>query len=117
MPEWSKNHLAHRTTWSTLLLLDQNTEVFIRSGDIPMNQLAFWNAAASSDMRALQINTLARQIDNVFRLIRGAQYEDAVPPQTAIGALIAVLADPSRTICDLANAADNSYRFFGEPDV
>jgi len=117
MPDWSKNNLAHRATWSTLLLLEQSTDVFSKSGSIPMTQLTFWNAATSPDMRKLQINTLARQIDNVFRLVRGAQHEDGVQPQAAIAALIAVLSDPAKTICDLANAADGSYRFFGEPNA
>jgi hypothetical protein len=116
MSDWSKNHRAHTTTWSTLLLLHQNARVFRESGAVPMSGLTYWNSTGSADIRKLQVATLVQQLDNVFRMIRGAKYEPGLTHETAIEALTAVLQDPAKTICDLANTADTCYRFYAETD-
>lgn len=81
-----------------------------------MKQLTFWNAAASAPVRTLQAKTLSFQMDNVFRLIRGAEYEAGVTRTKATGDMVAVLTDGEKTIADLAEVNDSNYKFWGEDD-
>jgi hypothetical protein len=116
MLEWSKNNRACTTTWTTLRVLDQNGRTFDKSGPVKMEQLTFWNKAASAQMRKLQAQTLSTQIDNVFRLIRGAKYESGVTRAQAIAGMVATMTDAEKTIADLAEVNDASYQFWGEKD-
>jgi hypothetical protein len=114
VPSWSRNNLACATTWTTLLVLDQLSEAFADSGDLRMDQLGFWNAAASSDMRALQARSLATMMDNMFRVIRHATYEEGVTGVEAKRQMVAILTDGTSTVRALAAANDGNYRFLGE---
>lgn len=116
MAEWSKNHRACLTTWSTLLLLHQLREVFRDAGALRMDQLAFWNPLASSELLRLQVTTLAHQIDNVFRQIRGAEFESGITDEIALARITEVLVNPAQTVSDLAAAADDCYKFYQEAD-
>lgn len=113
-PSWSRNNLACATTWTTLLVLDQLSEAFAQAGDLRMDQLGFWNAASSSDMRALQARSLATMIDNIFRVIRHATYEEGLVGDEAKRQMVAILTDGTRTVRALAAANDGNYRFLGE---
>jgi uncharacterized membrane protein len=114
MATWSANNLACTTTWTTLLALDQNTEVFADSGDIPMTGLTFFNNAASDSMRRQNAEALASMIDNIFRVLRGASYEAGKDRNSAVKDMVAILTDAAKTIADLAEANDANYRFRGE---
>jgi hypothetical protein len=116
MADWSRNHRACATTWTTLLILHQNRKTFDKSGDVKMAELTFWNQTASAPMRTLQAKTLAAQIDNMFRLTRGAQYEAGVTRTKATTDISDTLVDSDKTIADLAEVNDANYRFWGEED-
>jgi hypothetical protein len=100
--EWSNNNLSCISTWIGLRILEQNKKVFDRSGTVRMRALAFWNTGATQQMRALQARTLAKQLDNIFRLVDGAEYEPEI------------LADADQTLADLAEVNNRNYRFWGE---
>jgi hypothetical protein len=115
MPEWSPNNRACTSTWMALRLLDQSALVFPRSGSVPMRQLAYWNTVASDQMRQLQARTLAKQIDNIFRIIDGATLEPGGTADAAVEVMTATLVDGDRTMAEFAEINDHLYRFWGEP--
>lgn len=115
MPTWSSNHRACKTTWSTLLALTQLQEAFPLAGVIPMPSLLFW--AGSDDARAQRAQTLAQQMDNIFRLLRNARYEDGVSAEAALAGLEAALLKESNTVADLSDAADTLYLFWQENEA
>ncbi len=112
MATWSRNHRACETTWTTLYALTQLHAAFPDAGTIPMSQLTFW--AQQGDTRDVRARSLATQVDRVFVRLRGAQYEEGVNQTTAISNLVETLSAESKTVADLAEAADAQYRFWGE---
>jgi hypothetical protein len=116
MADWSRNHRACATTWTTLLVLHQSRKTFDKAGIVPMTELTFWNQAASAAMRTLQAKTLAAQMDNVFCMVRGATYEAGVTRAKATADMVEVLTDADKTIADLAEVNDANYKFWGEED-
>jgi hypothetical protein len=116
MAHWSRNNQACRKTWSTLRVLDQNYKVFKESADVKMEELGFWNPLASSEMRKAQARSLAIQMDNIFRLIRKARYEEGVNQEKAVTDMSSVLTTSHKTISELAEIVDRRYLFRGEDD-
>ncbi len=116
MANWNPNNRASTTTWLTLRTLGQipRDEVFKAAGSRKMNQLTYWAQSASGDIRKVQAAALAIQIDNVFRDIRGAQYEQGITNQTAVDNINETLLDKNKTIADLAEINDRNYLFWGE---
>jgi hypothetical protein len=114
MAVWSSNHRACTTTWSTLLVLTQIQEAFPKAGAIPMTDLAFW--AGSDDARRTRAETLAQQVDNIFRQLRGAKYEEGVAGEDAIQKMVAQLLTQGGTVADLAEVSDALYLFWKEAE-
>ena len=114
MGDWSVNNRACTSVWIALRLLEQNKKVFASSGTITMNRLLFWNAAASGELRKLQARTLAKQMDNIFRSIDGAEFEDGITVSAAVQSMVEILIVKEQTIADLATVCDGNYRFWGE---
>lgn len=114
MSTWSVNNRACTSTWMALRVLAQHGKAFPNAGALAMRQLAYWNPAATPEMRALQAKTLAKQLDNVFRLVDGAELESGVKGADAVRAIEEVLVDADRTVAELAEVNDGNYRFWGE---
>ncbi len=114
MAIWNRNHRSCTTTWTTLRILDQNNKVFKDSGAVKMSELTYWNQTASAEMRKLQTATLINQIDNIFRLVFRAQYEQGVTKEKALSDMSDVFTSATKTIADLAEIADTSYLFWRE---
>jgi ubiquinone biosynthesis protein UbiJ len=114
MAEWINNKPACLKTWIHLKALEQHNEVFTAAGLLKMNQLLFWNQSAGSGLRELSAKTICTQLDNMFRLFDKAEYENSSNTLKAIDGLVKVMTDESKTIADLAAAADINYRFRGE---
>ena len=117
MAVWTKNNRACTTTWITLRVLDQNNRVFKDSGQVKMSELTFGNAAASPDLRKLQATTIANQMDNIFRMIRKADFEAGVTKEAAIATIVDTLIVADKTISDLAASIDAKYLFWEEGNV
>ncbi len=111
---WSKKNRACKTTWTTLTVLDQIKEVFNDSGNKRMDDLTFWNHAASSDARKIIASTLSIQIDNIFTLVRGATYKEGITKEMAVADIFAILQKDDKTLTDLAEANDKNYLFWQE---
>ncbi|WP_345972167.1 hypothetical protein [Sulfurimonas diazotrophicus] len=116
MAYWSKNNRACKTTWSTLKLLDQLDTVFLEAGELKIKELTFFNQTSSTDQRKAAARMLAIQLDNVFREVRGATYEEDITGEQAIDSMLKVLTTPEATVSDLAEKCDVSYNFYGEED-
>ena len=114
--KWSNNNRACKTVWSTLIALDQfsETQVFKTAGDKKIKTLTFFPKDAAGDVVNVRAKSLARQLDKVFRLVRGASYEKTITQNKAITAMSEVLKDGDKTVADLADVSDDAYLFFGE---
>ncbi|MBN1931889.1 MAG: hypothetical protein JW786_09815 [Desulfobacterales bacterium] len=116
MAHWSKNNRACKTTWSTLRILDQLNAVFGKAGDLKMKELTYYNQTSSKDQRASMARMLSVQLDNIFRELRGARYEDDITGDKAIGSMVEVLTTPDATVALLAEKCDVNYKFYGEEE-
>ena len=111
---WSSENRAAKTTWTTLMVLDQIAQAFEESGEIKMSRLVFWNAAQSAAARRSQAEALSIQIDRVFREVRGAEFEDGQTRLRTLEAVVGVLTSADLTVADLASLLDEHYRFWRE---
>jgi hypothetical protein len=100
-----------------LRMLDQSVRPFRPSGTVPMRQLTYFNAAVSDELRRFLAGTLAKQLDNFFRQIDGARFENGTDPVTALSDLTAVLLAAERSMADLAAVVDQDYRFWEEGEA
>ena len=114
MADWSANNRACTTLWSTLFYMHQLATNFDESGDLAMSDLTYFNPLSSSELRRQQAIILADQLDNIFRIGRGAQYENNVDRTNAMNSIITILIDGKNMVKDLAKTVDDSYRFWGE---
>jgi len=112
MATWNKNNRACTTTWFTLIILDQISATFADSSSIKIHDFTFWNQTGSADLRKLLASTLATQMDNIFTMVRGAQYEGGVTKEGAIQALVNILTVSDKTISDLAELNNSNYIFW-----
>ena len=114
MADWSANHRACTTLWSTLFYLHQFVTNFDDSGDLIMSDLTYYNPLSSSEQRRLDAMMLADQLDNIFRIARHAQYEKNIDRTQAMSRMLAILLEPKKMVKDLAEVVDVCYRFWGE---
>jgi len=114
MPDWSKNNRACTTLWTTLSSMQQLSTNFRESGELTMSDLTFFNTLGSSELRKQQAKIVADQIDNAFRIGRGAKYEQGVDRTKAMDEMVKILTDETKTVKDLAVNVDESYNFWGE---
>ena len=116
MPNWSTNNRSCTTTWTTLRIMGQISEslLFKDAGTERMNKLTFWSQSASSDIRQTQVRTLAIMMDNIFRMIRGAKYEEGINNQKAVSDIVNILVNADKTIAELAETNDKNYLFWRE---
>ena len=116
MSSWKPNNRAATTTWLTLRTLAQipKDKVFKKTGTIKMNELLFWMQSSSVQMRKVQAGSLAIMIDNIFRDIRGAVYEEGFDNNKAIKKIKETLLDSEKTVSGLAKINDDIYHFWKE---
>ncbi|MDW3196441.1 MAG: hypothetical protein R8G66_28965 [Cytophagales bacterium] len=87
---------------------------FEESGKIKMEDLTFYNVLSSSDLRNQEAKIIADQLDNIFRIGRGAKYESGVTRSDAMTAMVEILTDDSKLVEELAAKVDDQYLFWGE---
>jgi predicted RNase H-related nuclease YkuK (DUF458 family) len=87
---------------------------FDESGDLKMNDLTFFNVLSSSDLRKQESKIIADLLDNVFRIGRGAKYEEGIDRSKAISSMIEILSDEDKQVKELAFTVDEAYLFWGE---
>lgn len=113
---WNQSNRAAKTTWTTLMLLEQFQATFVEAGNLKMNVLLYWKETQSDSARRHDAESLAIQIDKVFREVRGAEFEHGVTRLQAIEQMLNILTREEKTVSELAEVADKSYRFWREKD-
>jgi len=114
MTEWTKNNRACTTLWTALFNMQQLKTNFEESGNLKMSDLTFYNVLSSSDLRNQEAKIIADQLDNVFRIGRGAKFEEGVDRSKAISSMTKILSDEEKLVKDLSSSIDESYLFWGE---
>jgi hypothetical protein len=117
MAEWSKNNRAHALTWFNLRVLDQLATGFQNTASLKVSDLTFWGALSTKELRNVQANTIAINLDNMFRMINNATFEAGADRPTAIQLMHEALSNGETTIPELAAIADANYRFLDELTV
>lgn len=116
MSEWNNNNLACLKTWIHLKVLNQHNKVFKDTGDLKMNQLTFWNQAASPESRSESAKTICIQLDNMFRLHDKTVYESGSNQESAVENMHSIMTIEDKTVELLAFNIDNNYKFRGETE-
>jgi len=111
---WTANNRACTTLWTTLYNMTQLVTNFDDSGELKMKDLTYYNPLASAEMRRQAALMISDQLDNIFRIGRGAKYEKDIDRDDAITGMMEVLEDENKTVKELASVADKLYRFWGE---
>jgi len=114
MFKWSLDNRACKTTWSTLMELEQLKAVFKDAGSMKMSELTYWNNTDSDDMRTTKVNAIAIEMDNIFTEERGAKYEENKSKETAIQDIKNIMVNSDKLVQDLAEVNDNNYLFWNE---
>lgn len=114
MADWTKNNRACTTLCTTLFNMQQLKTSFEESGDLKMSDLTFYNVLSSSNLRSQESRIIADQLDNVFRIGRGAKYEKSVDRSKAISSMTEILSDEDKQVKDLSTNIDESYLFWDE---
>jgi hypothetical protein len=113
MADWNKNNLAHTNTFLALRILAQTARKFASAGAQQMQDLSFWVAGDSADMRGAKAKSLATQLHNMFTLAFDSKLESGATKVGSIKAMADVLADGNKTVNALADVADDNYDFSG----
>ena len=108
---WSPNNLAASATWGCLRSLSQFGESFEDAPNLRMDQLQFWNKTASVAMQRVLAKGMADQLDQMFRFVLGATYDDDITQADAVQALEAAFATADKTLLRLSYVAEDHYTF------
>lgn len=114
MAEWNRNNMACQCVWAELFVLKQSRKAFADSGDIKMKDMLFYNPAAGSATLENEAKMLADELDNIFRKVDGAKFEEGVTRTQAQANMVAVLKQADKTIAELAEIIDADYLFWRE---
>ena len=114
MSNWTMNNRASTTLWTTLSRMNQLDTNFEESGALKISDLTFFNTLSSSAAQAQDAAMIADELDNIFRVGRGAEFEDGVDRLIAMDAMVTVLSDPEKLVMELAQTVDDMYRFWKE---
>ena len=117
MGTWNANNSAHRTTWITLVHLNQLAKSFKDSKDVKMEDLTFWGHADSDSMRKQILEGLSIQLDNYFTRLRRARYEEGSDRAKALAGMQAILKEASKTVENFAQVCDDQYQFWREDEL
>jgi len=111
---WTNNNLSCINTWAFLRALGELKAIFKNAGDLTMDQLAFWNPLDSAEARRTAAMALASQLDRMFIMGLRAEYEPNFNRTKAVTAMTDILVQKPKTVCELAEAVNEAYRFAGE---
>lgn len=111
---WNNNNLAHTDTWGYLFVKEELNESFADARDVRMDELAFYNPAASPQFIAADAKELAASLDRAFRKKSRAVFETDWTVPKAVEAMQSILKDKEKLVCELAIQVDDIYSFTGE---
>lgn len=112
--KWNSNNLACVNTWAFLRVLEQYRNVFKTAGVLKMEQLNYYNAAASASVNELEAKSIATTLDRMFRFGLLAKFEQGATRKKAIEGMTKTISTKNKTVAGLAAVVDGLYRFRGE---
>ena len=110
MAEWSRNNLACVNVWSTLYIMKQHQEVFRNAGNREMQDLLFYNTAASDEELKFEAEGIADFLDQAFIKTADAKYDNC-DRNRALKDMVSILVDKNKTMAELAEQVDIDYEF------
>lgn len=126
MPELKKDNQAHVSAFMFLRINGQSTRPMVSDpGDAALrgmglqafSDLTYFNSAASPEILKTNAALIAHMylvfIDSYYTRQREAAYENLTTPEL-IAELVTLMIKPSRTVHDLAQKADEIFRFKSE---
>lgn len=123
MPELKKDNQAHVSAFMFLRINGQSTRPMVSgSGEAGMglqafSDLIYFNSAASPDILKTNAALIAHMylvfIDSYYTRQREAGYENTTTPEL-IAELVTLMIKPAKTVHDLAQKADQIFRFKSE---
>src|SRR4030095_3067722 len=93
--------------------IDLLTE-FEEAGELLMNNLLFFNAHASEDLRRQEAIILASRYDSQFINAHRATYEKNVSRPGSIASMVEIMMQGKKTVEDLSDIVDACYKFRDE---
>jgi hypothetical protein len=113
---WDPDVPAHNQTWMYLFLRGLVATSFPDSRHVKMSQMAWWNPAASPDVRAIDAQKVSIEMHRFFKdgMHRGYEQAFAAGFPLAIAELSATLAKADNTVPDLAATIDRVFLFENE---
>lgn len=112
---WSSSNIAHAALYSFEKWdHDVSGISFKNAGEWSTDYLIGFAAGGSAEERKNKVEAHARKLDQVFKALFHASYEDDVDRAKAISAMAEVLGEPRKTMADLGEVADSAYKFRGE---
>ena len=117
--KWSSNNKACKTVWSALMALDQIDEdqSFKSTGQMKISELRFFPKDETQDEIDIRAKSLALQMDKIFRMIRGASYQEGVSRVIAVTKITDILKVQEQLVADLADKTDDKYLFVREDEL
>ncbi len=113
---WSNNNAACVDTWFCLSksVLGQIDVSFDEAESTKVGSFAFWNDVAPGDNAEIEARALADILTKLFTNMLGATYEPGHNYASAVEAMTVVLANPAKTVCELAAVVDELHHFTTE---
>jgi|GEM_PF-1156319 len=108
---WERTSVMCVTLGATLIRLDQidAATTFAAIGPMKMQDLQFYNTAASSDINAASALQLATTIDNILTNSYGDTYQAGYDTNKAIAAVTAVMSAADKTVENLSDTIVSTY--------
>jgi len=123
MPELKKDNQAHVSAFMFLRINGQSTRPMVSDANQAgmglqvFSDLVYFNSAASPDILKTNAALVAHMylvfIDSYYTRQREAGYENMTTPEL-IAELVTLMIKPARTVHDLAQKADQIFRFKSE---
>jgi hypothetical protein len=114
---WELGVPAHNQTWMFLFMTNEILTSFPDSKGVKMQQMAWWNHAASPDVRRIDAEKKAIEMHRFFRDAMKRPYEPDFEQNSfskAITELTKVLVVADNTVPMLATSVNLIFRFKGE---
>lgn len=115
---WDGKVKANKQVWLYLFLEEEILTGFNDSKNVTMKQMAWWNTAASPDVRLIDADKVAGAMHHFFKADAELPYEKKFTEgySIAVPHLLKVLTNPDKTIPDLAKAVNDVFKFEDESD-
>ena len=110
---WTQTSDTCISVYGSLIQLkqvDENT-AFNDTGPLQMQNLQYYNSAASSDINNAAALALAKVMDSLLSNSFGGAYKDGFDSNKAVSTMLPILQDGTKTVENLSDTIDTIYSF------